>query len=30
LGDYFDLVFVPHRAWHGGDEQQPSDWTVIF
>ena len=28
-GDYFNLVLVPHRARHGGDEQQPSDWPVI-
>jgi hypothetical protein len=28
MGDYFNLVFVPHRAWHGGDEQQPNHWSI--
>ena len=28
LGHHFDLVLVPHRARHGGDEQQPSHWRL--
>jgi hypothetical protein len=30
LGHYFDLVLVPHRARHGGDEQQPNYWAISF